>query len=382
MSTDIFNSAKKLGFGLMRLPLNNPAKNDADINMEELKNMVDMFISRGFTYFDTALMYCGEASEAVIKEALVDRYPREAFTLTDKLHASYIKTEDDPDRVFNGQLAKTGVDFFDYYLIHDVNVDSIRTYNKLNIFDWIKNKKAKGKIKHIGISFHDTPELLDKVLSEHPEIEMVQLQINYLDYDNSVIQSRSNYETATAHNKPVLVMEPVKGGTLVNLPTEISDMYKAYNPEASMASWAIRFAASHENVRIVLSGMSNISQLEDNTSYMQDFQPLNDEEKALIDKAAQMLKDSTAIPCTGCSYCTKGCPLQIPIPKYFALYNAQLREDPENKKGWTPQMNYYANMTINSSKAGECVKCGQCEGICPQHLPVTKYLEDVAGIFE
>ncbi len=381
MANDIFKGSKKLGFGLMRLPLNNP--DDAtDIDVEQVKKMVDMFIERGFTYFDTAWMYCAFKSEIVAKEALTSRYPRESYTLATKLHSGFINTEEDRDKVFNEQLRKTGVGYFDYYLIHDVNIHSIETYDRLHVFDWIMEKKKEGLVKHAGFSFHDSPELLDKVLNEHPEMEFVQIQLNYLDYDSPAIRSRECYEIATKHGKPVIIMEPVKGGTLINLPDEITDMYKAYNPDISIASWAIRFAASHDNVKMVLSGMSDMEQIEDNTSYMQNFVPLNDEEKGIIKKAVQILNSSRAIPCTGCSYCTDGCPVKIAIPKYFSLYNAELKDNPDGKKGWTPQGEYYDNLTKSFGKASTCVGCRQCENICPQHLKVTDYLAMVAEKFE
>ncbi len=381
MANDIFKGSKKLGFGLMRLPLNNP--DDAtDIDIEQVKKMVDMFIEKGFTYFDTAWMYCAFKSEIVAKEALTSRYPRESYTLATKLHSGFINTEEDRDKVFNEQLRKTGVGYFDYYLIHDVNIHSIETYDRLHVFDWIMEKKKEGLVKHAGFSFHDSPELLDKVLNEHPEMEFVQIQLNYLDYDSPAIRSRECYEIATKHGKPVIIMEPVKGGTLINLPDEITDMFKAYNPDLSIASWAIRFAASHDNVKMVLSGMSDMEQIEDNTSYMQNFVPLNDEEKGIIKKAVQILNSSRAIPCTGCSYCTDGCPVKIAIPKYFSLYNAELKDNPDGKKGWTPQGEYYDNLTKSFGKASACVGCRQCENICPQHLKVTDYLAMVAEKFE
>ena len=381
MANDIFNGAKNLGFGLMRLPTKNP--DDAgDIDIERVKKMVDRFIEQGFTYFDTALMYCGSQSEAATKKFLVDRYPRDKFTLTTKLHSGFINSEEDCDKVFNGQLERTGAGYFDYYLVHDINIHSIEVYNRLKVFDWIKQKKEQGLVKHIGFSFHDSPELLDKVLSEHPEMEFVQIQLNYFDYENPGVRSRECYEVCLKYNKPIIVMEPVKGGTLVNMGSEIEDMYKKYNPSASVASWAIRFAASHKNVAMVLSGMSNMEQLEDNTSYMKDFDALNDEENALIKKAVEILNKSKAVPCTGCSYCTEGCPIHIAIPKYFALLNADLKQDPNGTAGWTVQLEYYDNLAKNFGKASECIKCGQCEEICPQHLNVTRYLEDVVARFE
>ena len=372
-------STKKLGFGLMRLPLANPDE-ASSIDVEQVKDMVDAFIENGFTYFDTAWMYCGFQSECAAKEALVDRYPRDSYTLADKLHAGYIKTREDRDKIFNEQLRKTGVEYFDYYLLHDIGVDHYKIYQELDCFTWLKEKKEQGLVRHIGFSFHDSAKMLDQVLTEHPEVEFVQLQLNYLDWDSEGVQSRKCYETAVKHGKPVIVMEPVKGGTLAKVPERAERMFKEYHPDMSVPSWAIRFAASNEHVMMVLSGMSNMEQLQDNMSYMADFQPLNEEEQEIIRKAVEIINSGIEIPCTGCSYCTEGCPQNIAIPKYFSLYNADLQECEE--KGWKPQGEYYDRLTKTFGKASDCVECGQCESVCPQHLPVIRHLKEVAARFE
>lgn len=369
---------KKLGFGLMRLPLVD-ASDAASIDLEQTKQMVDTFLEQGFTYFDTAWMYCGFASENAAKEALVERHPRDSYTLATKLHAGFLQGKEDRDRIFEEQRKKTGVEYFDYYLLHDIGYDHYKIYNELDCFTWLKEKKEQGLVKHIGFSYHDNAELLDQVLTEHPEMEFVQLQINYLDWDSEGIQSRKCYETAVKHNIPIIVMEPVKGGTLANVPEPVEEMLKGYNQEASVASWAIRFAASLENVVMVLSGMSNMEQLQDNLSYMKELVPLNDEEQQLIGKAVDIINGNIAIPCTACEYCVEGCPKKIAIPKYFSLYNADKQEVKE--KGWTPQGEYYDRLTNIFGKAGDCIACGQCEKACPQHLPIIKHLREVAGYF-
>lgn len=367
---------KKLGFGLMRLPM----LDENTVDIETTSKMVDEFIDQGFTYFDTAWMYCNFKSEEAIKEALVKRYPRDAYTLTTKLHTGFFNSEEERDHYFEEQLRKTGVDYFDYYLLHDMGAGSFAKFEKYNCFEWLQKKKEEGIVKHIGFSFHDTPEVLDDILTKHPEMEYVQLQINYLDWESEGIQSRKCYEVATKHGKPVIVMEPVKGGTLANVTKDVEEYFKSANSDMSVASWAIRFAASLDNVWMVLSGMSNMEQMKDNLSYMKDFKPLTEDEKKFVLMAADLINKNIAIPCTGCEYCVSGCPMKIQIPKLFALYNADLQE--YGPKGWFPQGTYYDRLTSEGGKASTCAECGMCEKACPQHLNIREELKKVAEHFE
>ena len=372
-------SEKKLGFGMMRLPLLDPNKPNS-IDLEQTKQMVDAFLEQGFTYFDTAWMYHSFQSEKAAKEALVERHPRESYTLATKLHAGYLQSKEDRDRIFEEQRKKCGVEYFDYYLLHDIGMDHYKIYTDLDCFTWLQEKKQQGLVKNIGFSYHDNAELLDKVLTEHPEMDFVQLQINYLDWESPAIQSRLCYEVATKHKVPVIVMEPVKGGALANVPREVADLFPARHPDWSVPSWAIRFAAGLENVAVVLSGMSDMQQLMDNTGYMADFEPLGKEEIALVEQAVDKIKADIAIPCTGCGYCLDGCPMNIPIPRYFTLYN-DYQKRPVKKK-WTLEVGYYERLTMTFGKASDCIGCGNCEGVCPQHLNIIENLKEIAGRFE
>ena len=359
---------KNFGFGFMRLPFR-----DDKVDIGLVRQMVDLFMENGFNYFDTAYKYCRGLSEPALREALVDRYPRKSYVLTTKLSNEFMRRPEEQEQVFEDQLNRLGCGYFDYYLLHNQGAVNYQVSLELDSFAFVKQKKAEGKIRHIGISFHDKAELLDEILTAHPEIEVVQLQINYLDWDNESIQSRKCYETARKHGKPVIVMEPVKGGTLVNLPEDAEALFRSYHKDASNASWALRFAASHEGVMMVLSGMNTMEQMEDNIRTMKEFQPMNEEELRLCREAAGLIQANMTIPCTGCGYCTVQCPKHIPIPEYFALF----------QHGYmTTQMVYYYNLSQTHPKAGDCIRCHQCEKHCPQHIEITRHLQEISQKFD
>ncbi len=364
----------KLGFGLMRLP----KTEDGGIDIEQTKQMVDKFMSAGLSYFDTAYVYDGGESEKAAKAALVNRYPRESFTLATKLCAWMgASDEKSAKQQFYTSLERTGAGYFDYYLLHALQEGNYKKYDEYGIWDFVKEQKAKGLIKHWGFSFHASPKLLDKLLTEHPDADFVQLQINYADWENPEVASRANYEVARKHGKSVVVMEPVKGGALAQPPEAVRRIFKSADEKASFASWAIRFAASLDGIITVLSGMSNMEQMEDNLSYMKDFKPLDASERETVARAQKALADVNSIPCTGCRYCTAGCPMGIHIPDIFAARNVQLVwENMEEGK------RMYASAVKDGGKASDCVACGQCEGACPQQINVISRLKECAANFE
>lgn len=367
---------KKLGFGFMRLPLLNK-DDETSIDVETAKKMVDEFMSHGFTYFDTAYVYNKGASEKALNEALVKRYPRDSFTIASKLPISNsLNCKEDMAKIFNETRERLGVDYLDYYLLHALNRDKYKKVEELNAFGYLKELKEQGKIKHIGFSFHDTADILDKILSEHKEVEFVLLQINYLDWNDDKVQSKACYETATKHGVKVRVMEPLKGGRLANVNDEVKKILKEANPNLPIPSFGIRFAASLENVEVVLSGMSSLEQINENISYMNDFKPLSKKEEEACFKAADKIRSQIKISCTDCRYCLEGCPKQIPIPRYFALYNNSFIFEDDSSK------DYYQRIILDHAKASDCIKCGKCEKTCPQHLQIRNYLKDIALKFE
>lgn len=362
----------KLGFGLMRLP-----QKDGIIDVEQVKKMADHFMAKGFTYFDTAYVYGGGASELAAKEAIVSRFPRESFQLADKLPVIDIKKEEDMEAFVQTSLERTGAGYFDFYLLHSLNASKVEICDKFNAWDYMLKLKERGIAKHVGFSFHDSAEVLDRILTDHPEMEFVQLQINYADWDSANVQSRACYEVARKHNKPVLIMEPVKGGSLATMTPDIQAKFKAANPDVSVSSWAVRFAASLDGIITVLSGMSDLQQMEDNTSYMEHFQPLNDSERAVIDEVVKILSSIPTIPCTACRYCVDGCPMQINIPAIFSAYNTYLVYG--NLQG---AKNSYKNAIKDHGMASSCVHCLQCEAQCPQKINITERLKEIAKVLE
>ena len=365
-----FNEIKKnFGFGCMRLPMK-----DGNVDYEQFNSMIDYFINAGFNYFDTAHGYIDGKSETAIGDCLSARYPRDKFILANKLSDWFVKSEEDIVPFFECQLKSCGVEYFDFYLFHAVNAKNYERHKAINSFEIVKELKKEGKIKHIAMSFHDSAEVLDKILTEQPFIEAVQLQINYLDYDDPSVQSMACYDVAVKHGKPVIVMEPVKGGTLVNLPKEAETIFDELKG-GSYASYALRYAASFDNVFMTLSGMGSIEMMRDNVNTFADFVPLNEKELAVTDKAREVIRKANLIPCTSCNYCADVCPKNIPISKIFNEYNvyssAEITKD-----------EFVNSLPINSGKASDCIKCGKCEDVCPQSIKIREKLEKITSIIE
>ncbi len=365
------NVKMNFGFGCMRLPMK-----DDKVDYEEFSAMVDEYMAQGFNYFDTARVYLGGQSETAVRDCIVKRYPRESFVLTDKLSGALFDKEEEVRPLFQKQLESCGVEYFDFYLMHAQTKTLFEKYKKCRAYEQAFELKAEGKIKHVGISFHDSAEVLDEILTEYPDIEAVQIQLNYIDFEDPAVQGRKCYEVCVKHDKPVIVMEPVKGGNLVNLPEEGKQILNDLNG-GSVASYAIRFAAGFDNVFMVLSGMSNMAQMKDNLSYMKDYKRLDEREMAAITRVCGVLRSIHLIPCTACRYCTDGCPKNISIPDLFSCMNAkQMYHD------WNSEYYYNNVYTKTGGKASDCIGCGKCEKACPQHLEIRKLLKDVAEEFE
>ena len=362
---------KKFGFGFMRLPMQGE-----EVDIAETTKMVDFFLENGFNYFDTAHGYLSGKSEKALKTCLTSRHSRDSYILTDKLTGSFFEKQEDIRPFFESQLEACGVQYFDFYLMHAQNASVYKKFKSCKAYETALELKNEGKIKHFGISFHDTAEVLDMILSENPQIEVVQIQFNYLDFDDVAVQSRKCYEVCRKYNKPVIVMEPVKGGRLASLVPEAEKALTELKG-GSPASYAVRFAAGFDGVMMVLSGMSNMEQMRDNISFMKDFKPLNETEKSAVNRVVEIMRSQQFIPCTSCRYCTDGCPKHISIPDLFACMNAK-----KQHKDWNSDFYYTDVYTKNNGKASDCIKCGRCEEACPQHLEIRKLLEMVAEQFE
>lgn len=365
---------KNFGFGCMRLPMK-----DGNVDLEETNRMVDYFLDHGFNYFDTAHGYIQGKSELALKECLAKRYPRDRYILTDKLTTSFFNKEEDIRPLFESQLEACGVDYFDFYLMHAQNSKNFEKYKRCRAFETAFELKKEGKIRHVGISFHDKAGVLDQILTEYPEIEIVQIQFNYVDYESASVESRKVYEVCVKHDKPAIIMEPVKGGNLVRLPEDAQKIIDELHSSASNASYAIRFAASFPHNRVVLSGMSSLEQMKDNVSFMENFEPLNDEEMAAVKKVCDVFNAKNMIPCTSCRYCIEesSCPKKILIPDMFSNYNTK-----KTFGDWNADYYYNNVLILSNGKASECIKCGKCERVCPQHLPIRELLVQVAEQFE
>lgn len=369
--------SQKLGLGCMRLPLTNPG-DVTSINIGELSQMVDLLISNGFNYFDTAYTYHDGHCEGALRKALVESYPRDAYSLTDKLPTLLVESEEQQERIFAEQLERCGVEYFDRYLVHCATEAFYEKAERFRSFEFAIRKKREGCAKMIGFSYHDSPELLDAILDRYPEMDFVQLQISYIDWERTPIQARRCYETARRHGKPVVVMCPLKGGMLADVPSAVEKMFRQYAPDATPASWAIRYAASPEGVTTVLSGMSSVGQVEEAIACMRDFKPLDEAERAIVDKATDIICRTTPIQCTSCGYCVPACPANIPIFEYLHLYNVRIETDTPG----TVDTAYRSFSEGNYGRASDCIGCKRCEGSCPQHLSIASWIAKVADMFE
>ena len=372
MSIDI-KAMPKLGFGLMRLP-----QKDGEIDLEQVKHMVDAYLESGFNYFDTAYVYHSGKSETAIREALVERHPRDSFFLATKLPVWAMNCPEDKDRILAEQMEKCGVDYFDFYLLHSIEDGSkYNLYEEYDCFRWGQDMKKAGKIRHFGFSFHGTPELLEQILDRHPDIDFVQIQLNYADWNNPLVQSGRLYKILHSRQIPIIVMEPVKGGTLASLQPELESLLKAEHPDASAASWALRFVGSLDGIATILSGMSSEEQMEDNLSTFRNFKPLTEKEKDIIAEVVRRMQDMPLIACTSCRYCCDGCPSGIAIPDMIRALNTA-RLYPKDRR----PILFYRNLVLDSGKASSCIACGQCESVCPQHLPIIELMKEAAEKLE
>ncbi len=364
----------KLGFGFLRLPLV-AGGGENDVDYAAVERLADRFLTLGGDYFDTAYTYLGGASERAVRECLVRRHPRDSFRLCDKLPGYLCKSHADCERYFAEQLERCGVDFFDVYMLHWLNRTNYDIAERYDEFGFLREVKARGQARLIGFSYHDSSALLDEILTKHPEVDVVQLQINYLDWESAGIESRKCYQVCVRHGKRVYVMEPVKGGTLAALPPEAEALLRARHPDWTPADWALRFVQSLPLVEVCLSGMNALVQVEQN---MRPFDPLTDDETALLAQARAIIERQTAVPCTGCRYCAAHCPMNIPIPDYFKLYNEISRWPAE---GWKIKP-AFEQTAAGRGRPGDCIGCRSCEQRCPQHLPIADYMKDVAAVFD